>query len=199
MQRATITITGDVQGAGYRAHIMKTARNAKLVGYAENMLDGTVKVVCEGEKNLIENFVSAIKIKTEIVEVEDIKVEYSDATGKFDGKGFDIQVEESFKGMIRELFQGYVTSEKYFNKGFEKQDKMLEKQDKMQSTMENMHQEIKGTHHELKGFREDTKTEFQTIKTDYGKISQNMEKAIESINTIAKSVETLAKAIAERK
>ncbi|MDI6916249.1 MAG: acylphosphatase [Thermoplasmatales archaeon] len=129
MIRGVITIFGDVQGAGYRAHVMKMARNAKLVGYVENILDGTVKVVCEGEKERIENFVSGIKIKTEIVEVEDIKVDYNDATGEFEGKGFDIQVEESFKGMIRELFQGYVTSEKYFNKGFEKQDKMLEKQD----------------------------------------------------------------------
>jgi len=167
MIRSVITVSGDVQGAGYRAHVMKMARNAKLVGYVENMLDGTVKIVCEGEKDLIKNFVSKIKIKTEMVEVEDIKVEYSDATGGFEGKGFDINVEESFKGMIRELFQGYVTSEKYFNKGFEKQDKMLEKQDKMLEKQDKMLEKQDETI-EVIGSR------FNDTDMKYGEISKTM-------------------------
>jgi acylphosphatase len=188
MIRATLIISGDVQGAGYRAFVMDIARKTGLVGFIENMPDGTVKVVCEGEKNLIEKFVSGIKMKTEIVEVEDIQVEYSNATGEFKGKGFDIKVEESFKGMIKELFRGYVTSEKYFNKGFEKQDKMNQDMNKNLNQLNNT----------LTGFRDETKTEFQTIKTDYGKISQDLGKAVDSINTIAKSIERLAEAIAKK-
>ena len=202
MIRAKIVISGDVQGAGYRAFVMDTARKTGLVGFIENMPNGTVNVVCEGEKNLIEKFVSGIKMKTEIVEVEDIQVEYSNATGGFKGKGFDIKVEESFKGMIKELFQGYVTSEKYFNKGFEKQDKMNQDMNKsfkesdeninknFNQLNETMNRGFTQVNDTLVGFRDETKTEFQTIKTDYGKISQDLGKAVDSINTIAKSIDT---------
>lgn len=196
MIRATITITGDVQGAGYRSYLIMAARKSGLEGYAENLPNGVVNVVCEGEKEKIEEFVSKIKIKNEVVEVENIKVKYDKPAGEFKGKGFVIKVEESFKGLIQEMFQGYATSEKYFNKGFEKEDETINILEgfRMESkqSFENLNQNITG-------FREETKGEFQTIKTDYGKISQNMEKAIESINTIAKSIETLAKAIAEKR
>ncbi len=57
MIRATITITGDVQDAGYRVGVRDTARKLGLVGFAENMPDGTVNVVCEGEKEDIEKHI----------------------------------------------------------------------------------------------------------------------------------------------
>lgn len=181
MIRAVITISGDVQGAGYRAYLMKIARKAGLTGYVENMPDGTVKVVCEGEKDLIERFVSEIKIKTEIVEVEDVKLGYFDATGDFKGKGFDIKVENSFRGVIRELFQGYVTSEKYFNKGFEKQDKMLEKQDQMldkQDMMLEKQDSMVEKQDQMGGKQDKTieviDTRFDELDVKYGDISKTI-------------------------
>jgi len=202
MIRATLTISGDVQDAGYRGIIIRTGRKLGLVGSVENIPNGTVKVVCESEKKTIEEFVSKIKIKTETTEVEDIKVEYNDSSGEFAGKGFTVKIEESFRGLAQELFQGYSTSEKYFNIGWDKQDKTV-------GAIKDMHQELKGFREESKqsfdslnknltGFRDETKTEFQTIKTDYGKISQDLGKAVDSINTIAKSIEKLAEAIAKK-
>jgi acylphosphatase len=181
MIRATLKITGDVQEAGYRSFITKSARKMGLVGYAENIPDGIVEVVCEGKKELIEEFISKIKIKTETVDVEDIEAKYSGSTGEFDGKGFIVKIDD----MAQEMFQGYATSLKYFKIGWSKQDK---------TTIA-----IKDMHQDLKGFREETKGEFQTIKTDYGKISQDLGGAVDSINRIAKSIETLAKAIVEKK
>ena len=191
MIRAKIVISGDVQEAGYRAFVRDTAKKLGLVGFAENMPDGTVNVVCEGEKKKIETLVNSIKIKTETINVEKIDAVFENATGEFKGKGFVVKVDD----LGQEMFQGYATSLKYFKIGWDKQDKMLEKQDKMNQDMNKNLNQLNNT---LTGFRDETKTEFQTVKTDYGKISQDLGKAVDSINTIAKSIEKLAEAIAKK-
>ncbi|MCG2825271.1 MAG: acylphosphatase [Thermoplasmatales archaeon] len=177
MIRATITITGDVQEAGYRVVVRDTARKLGLVGFAENMPDGTVKVVCEGEKKVVEGFVQTIKIKIETITVENIKIDYSDANGEFDGKGFIVKVTD----LGDELFQGFATSLKYFKIGWgkqdettaaikgldKKQDKMIGKQDKMIEKQDEMIGKQDKTI-EVIG------TRFDTMDTKYGDISETM-------------------------
>ena len=126
MIRAMLIISGDVQGAGYRGIIIRTGRKLGLVGNVENIPDGTVKVVCEGEKEKIEDLINSIKIRDEIVDVENIDVRFEDASGEFDGKGFDVKASEKISDLYREMFHGYITSEKYFRVGFKKQDKTIE-------------------------------------------------------------------------
>ena len=170
MIRATIIITGDVQEAGYRVIVRDTARKLGLVGFAKNMPDGTVNVVCEGEKKVVEGFVQTIKIKTETITVENIKTDYSDANGEFDGKGFIVKVTD----LGDEMFQGYATSLKYFKIGWnkqdettaaikgldKKQDKMIEKQDEMIGKQDKTIEVIG--------------TRFDTMDTKYGDISETM-------------------------
>lgn len=47
--RLTALITGTVQGVGYRRYVQRYARDLKLQGYAENLSDGRVEVVAEGQ------------------------------------------------------------------------------------------------------------------------------------------------------
>lgn len=177
MIRATITITGDVQEAGYRVVVRDTARKLGLVGFAENMPDGTVNVVCEGEKKKIETLVGSIKIKTETINVEKIDVVFEDATGAFKGKGFVVNVGD----LGDELFQGYATSLKYFKVGWEKQDKMLEKQDKMLEKQDETTAAIKGLDKKQDKMIEKQDetievigTRFDTMDSKYGDISETM-------------------------
>lgn len=116
MIRATITITGDVQETGYRAFVRDTARKLGLVGFMESLPDERLKVVCEGEKKKIENLIDIIKIGNEITEVEDIYVKYENSTDEFKGKGFVVKVEESFKGLAKEIFWGNVSLSKLAEK-----------------------------------------------------------------------------------
>ncbi len=167
MIKAVLSITGDVQGAGYRSYLIMAARKLGLEGYVENLPNGVVNVVCESEKERIEEFVSKIKIKSEIVEVENIKVKYDKPTGEFKGKGFVIKVEESFKGLIQEMFQGYATSEKYFRVGWGKQDRMLGKQDRMLEKQDKMLEKQDATI-EVIG------TRFDKTDEKYGDISKTM-------------------------
>jgi acylphosphatase len=52
--RITVLVSGRVQGVGYRYFTRKKALELGLSGYAENLSDGRVEVVAEGEKTDLE-------------------------------------------------------------------------------------------------------------------------------------------------
>ena len=59
MIRVEVIYRGRVQGVGFRAATLDTARSFNLVGWVRNEADGTVKVVAEGEKEEVERFLEA--------------------------------------------------------------------------------------------------------------------------------------------
>ncbi|OIJ21748.1 hypothetical protein BKP45_03355 [Anaerobacillus alkalidiazotrophicus] len=50
------TVSGDVQGVGYRRWVQKQARFLKLYGFAENLKNGKVIVLISGQKESVEQF-----------------------------------------------------------------------------------------------------------------------------------------------
>ena len=88
MVRARIIVSGRVQKAGYKDTVDEIAYYLGLKGYVKNLDDGTVEVVCEGDKEDIEEFVEKIRVREYPIFVESVKVEYSEPTGEF--KHFDI-------------------------------------------------------------------------------------------------------------
>jgi len=129
--RATLIVKGNVQGAGYRAKVMKQAQELELCGEEKNLPDGNVQIICEGEKKTIEKLIELIKMKNIIAEVDSIETTYDAATGEFDEKGFTVKVPDP----NYELFQGYATSEKYFGSLLEKESSTLGAVEKMHSDM----------------------------------------------------------------
>jgi acylphosphatase len=85
MRRLTAHISGKVQKTGYRARVLSIARDFGLLGYVQNLDDGRVKVVAEGEDYDLESLLAAIDIKNTLIRVADIQKEYSDATDEFQG------------------------------------------------------------------------------------------------------------------
>ena len=85
MQRVTAYVSGKVQKTGYRARVVTIAQNLRLKGYVQNLEDGRVKVVAEGENIDIEILLRALDIKNTLIHVVDIKKEYSSATSDFEG------------------------------------------------------------------------------------------------------------------
>jgi acylphosphatase len=61
LKRYAITIRGKVQHIGYRGIIEGTARRTDLKGYIFNDIDNSVKIVCEGSKKSVDDFLTAIK------------------------------------------------------------------------------------------------------------------------------------------
>ena len=90
MIRASIVARGKVQKVGYRDLVQDVARSRGIKGYVENLRDGNVRIVCEGEKEVIDEFMKAIKVDIGLIRVESIELsEVSKATGEF--QFFDIK------------------------------------------------------------------------------------------------------------
>jgi acylphosphatase len=58
--RATIHYSGHVQGVGFRYAVVQTARGYDVTGYVENLSDGRVLLVAEGEAAEVDQFAMAI-------------------------------------------------------------------------------------------------------------------------------------------
>jgi|GEM_PF-1339737 len=61
MKRANIIIKGNVQIAGFRTFIKNIADSFNIKGIAENLADGSVKVICEGEEKGLNGLVKSLK------------------------------------------------------------------------------------------------------------------------------------------
>ncbi|GIW24775.1 acylphosphatase [Meiothermus sp.] len=85
MFRITVLVSGQVQGVGYRYFTRKKAFELGLSGYAENLADGRVEVVAEGEKADLEHLIHHLRQGPRGARVEHLDVQWSEATGL---KGF---------------------------------------------------------------------------------------------------------------
>lgn len=89
-KRVVLRAVGEVQKVGYRDLVQKTARKLGIVGHVENMRDGSVQIVCEGEDAVIGDFQKAIMVKVDFIDVNDVKIiETKKSTGEFEY--FDIK------------------------------------------------------------------------------------------------------------
>ena len=61
MKRATFFISGRVQGVGFRYRTNEIAQSYVVSGTVENLDDGRVKIVVEGERDEIQRFVDEIQ------------------------------------------------------------------------------------------------------------------------------------------
>jgi acylphosphatase len=55
------TFFGRVQGVGFRATVASIAKDYQIIGYVENLSDGSVRVEVSGPENQVEAFLGAIK------------------------------------------------------------------------------------------------------------------------------------------
>jgi acylphosphatase/uncharacterized protein YukE len=215
VKRVRIIVRGKIQKVGYRTKVKNIAEELDVKGEVSNLPDGAIKIIAEGEKDVLDKFIKELKIKNELINVQGITSRFENATGEF--KEFTKVVREEKKETherldsaveyLKELIVTVKSGDMIIADKIDtstkvlggKQDKMLEKQDETIAAIKGLDKKQDVMIDTLKGFREETKNEFQIIKTDYGRISQDLGKAVDSINRIAKSIETLAKAIAEKK
>ena len=60
MLRYTIYFSGQVQGVGFRYTTRSIAANYRVAGYVQNLPDGRVLLVAEGEKASLDQFLAEI-------------------------------------------------------------------------------------------------------------------------------------------
>jgi acylphosphatase len=80
-ERLTILVSGQVQGVGFRAFIKRTALDLRLSGYAENLSDGRVEVIAEGQKSELEYLLVKLKNGPAHAVVTNMELGWSAVTG----------------------------------------------------------------------------------------------------------------------
>jgi len=124
-KRATITVSGEVQGVGYRDVVSKIARKMKITGFVENIKPYDVRIVCEGTEENIYSFIQKLNIEKFPVDVEEIKFDFSEPSGEF-------EIFEVKRGDIAdELGERLDVARLEMTRMVEKQDGMLSRQDMM--------------------------------------------------------------------
>ena len=90
--RATVLVTGIVQGVGFRPFIYRMAKRHELRGFVRNRADAVVEIVVEGEGSRIDAFLRSVKQeKPPLARLDRMQVNYSD-----DETGLaDFAIEES--------------------------------------------------------------------------------------------------------
>jgi len=148
MKRITAYISGKVQKAGYRARVMEMARILKLKGTVENLDDGRVKIIAEGDEDKLKLLEEAIDIKNTLICVSSIEKHYSDATGEFSKfcKMVELGETDSRLDTAASHLKVLIAAVNNMNDNLggkmdvmiQKQDQMLDKQDQMLDKQDQM-------------------------------------------------------------
>jgi acylphosphatase len=80
--RARISVSGRVQGVGYRAFTVRNAVQRELVGGVKNCEDGRVELEVEGPKDRIVSLIEVLKAGPPASRVTGVQVEWLPASGR---------------------------------------------------------------------------------------------------------------------
>lgn len=78
-----ITLSGRVQGVGFRFFIERIARNFGLTGYVKNLYSGEVEIYAEGRSEFLEELLRKARAGPSSAHVEGTKVEWLEFKKKY--------------------------------------------------------------------------------------------------------------------
>ena len=79
-----ITVTGRVQGVGFRYFIATRAALIGVNGYVRNLLNGDMEIYAEGRKELLEDIIDKSRVGPPHSKVKSAKIEWLDFQNKYD-------------------------------------------------------------------------------------------------------------------
>lgn len=77
-------ITGRVQGVGFRNFTRTRAHRLGVTGWVRNEHDGSVRLEAEGPREALDQLVDAVRQGPRMAQVEDVEVDWTDATDDFE-------------------------------------------------------------------------------------------------------------------
>ena len=89
-KRVRLTVSGVVQGVGFRMYAQREARHLGLTGFVRNLPGGEVEIVAEGDSAAVDRLIAWARRGPPAARVERVEVEPGEPTGEFDG--FDVRV-----------------------------------------------------------------------------------------------------------
>lgn len=186
MKRLKAFVSGKVQMTGYRAKVVNLANFLGLVGFVQNLPDGRVKVVAEGDKPLLERFLDSMRINNSMIDVQDIEFDYTNALGDF----------VRFEKMV-----GNGETDQRLDKAAELLSELIvvNKQIMGQLIVNNevlkdVREEVKGVREEVKGSRVDIRAVHEEVKGS----RTDIHRVYESTQDITQKVISSSELIAEK-
>jgi acylphosphatase len=148
MKRLVAFVSGSVQKVGYRARVVQLANALSLKGTIENLKDGWVKIIAEGDEERLRWFEEAIEIKNTLIQVTSVEKAYSEVRGEHGGfyKLVGLGETDSRLDQGIEVLKDILVAVKEVNTNLggkmdsmlSKQDAMLDKQDAMLNNQDAM-------------------------------------------------------------
>ena len=185
-QAAIIIVEGMVQRVGFRRFAAVAARKWKLAGYVENMQDGRVRVMVQGEPKSIAAFAKYLKKARKPIEVDGLetkKVKPLSSLKNFRIKGgpLSLEIQEGFGAMeaqfndYRDEFRGFTGEFRDYRKEFRDfssrtdsnfralEQKYGEISEKLTSIMVSLAEESKRSREMLEAIREESRQGRETL------------------------------------
>ena len=75
-------VRGRVQGVGFRNFTLQSARRLGLAGWVRNRIDGSVEVVAEGPREVLEAFVSVLRRGPAMAYVTEVETSWTPPQGE---------------------------------------------------------------------------------------------------------------------
>jgi acylphosphatase len=86
---AHITVSGLVQGVGFRFFVHRHASRLGVRGFVRNLYNGDVEIEVEGDRSLVEELIKEVRVGPRAAQVKDVKVKWEEFRQQF--YGFDIR------------------------------------------------------------------------------------------------------------
>lgn len=82
--RLHATLSGRVQGVGFRYFVLQAAQEVNLTGWVRNLQGGRVEVMAEGSHTSLNSLLAKLRIGPTSAVVEDIDYDFSASMNEFD-------------------------------------------------------------------------------------------------------------------
>ena len=177
MKRVVIIAKGEVQRVGYRDAVEKIGRKLKLTGFVENLKPYDVRIVAEGEEEILNVFVTHVRITGHPISpitVEELDVKFGAATREFEYfeiKRGDWQDElgermDAAGALLYRSLEFGRESVEIGKKMLDKQDQMLGKQDRTIEILEDVREDT-GKMRDVLLFLRDIQSETAELRDKY--------------------------------
>lgn len=174
MKKIRAIVSGTIQNVGYRAKVIGFAKAFELTGFVQNLDDGRVLIIAEGEETNLNAFISAIQITNTLIKVDGAEVEYADVTGdlndfyKLVGGG---ETDERLDKAAEYLKKLIDVVESGFGNLNSKMDAMLDGQNVMIEKQSETTDEIRGLREDMKSYMD---RKFGAIEDDLSLIKSTL-------------------------
>lgn len=83
MRRVHILVHGHVQGISFRAFAKREALRLGLTGFVQNLPDGGVEIIAEGDETLLRQLTEILKTRHPLAKIKSIDATWGNATSDY--------------------------------------------------------------------------------------------------------------------